>query len=328
MKYIQIALSIEMMLDLSTLTIEDVTGHLRAVDEHMEQATATMDSGKLLLTEEEWAARIKEKKSREASSSHGGDGKHRGEASLEKKKKMVDPNACRRCEKTGHWANVCPNHKQEKKAKEKGEVMAVEGHGKALKVVNLDEPHAQVHLGRVGDEQEQWWHLDSSANNHMTGSKEAFSELDGNMTDIVKFGDGSRVVIRGHGTINFSIGQLDERGSEVLIKDDVLRIRDWEQRLLSKVKRSWNRLYLLDLKVEQPIYLAAWHTEEPWLWHALYGHLSFYAHSQLEKMDEVVEAIKKFKAYAEAESDKKLRVLRTDRGDEFTSVEFAAYYVD
>ena len=34
------------------------------------------------------------------------------------------------------------------------------------------------------------------------------------------------------------IGQLDERGSEVLIKDRVLRIRDQEQRLLAKVKRS------------------------------------------------------------------------------------------
>ena len=112
-KYIQIALSIKTMLELSTLTIKDVTGRLRAVDERMEQATAMTDSGKLLLIEEEWAARIKEK-SREASSSRGGDGKRHSKACSEKKKKMVDPNACRRCGKMGHWAKECPNRKQEK----------------------------------------------------------------------------------------------------------------------------------------------------------------------------------------------------------------------
>ena len=96
----------------------------------------------------------------------------------------------------------------------------------------------------------------------MTGSKEVFSELDDDVTGTVKFGDGSRVAIRGRDTIIFrcqndehhaltdvyyipqlrssiiSIGQLDERGSEVLIKDGVLRIRDREQQLLAKVKRS------------------------------------------------------------------------------------------
>ena len=121
----------------------------------------------------------------------------------------------------------------------------------------------------MGGEQEQRWYLDSGASNHMTGSKAAFSELDDDVTDTVKFGDDSRVAIRGRGTIIFrcqngehhaltdvyyipqlrssiiSIGQLDERGSEVLIKDGVLRIRDWEQRLLAKVKRSRNWLYLL-----------------------------------------------------------------------------------
>ena len=68
-------------------------------------------------------------------------------------------------------ATFCALHDVE--AKQKGEVMAVEGHGKALKAVNLDEPRAQVHLGRVGDEQEQRWYLDSSASNHMMGSKAA-----------------------------------------------------------------------------------------------------------------------------------------------------------
>ena len=151
-------------------------------------------------------------------------------------------------------ATFCALHDVE--AKEKGEVMAVEGSRKALKAVNLDEPRAQVHLGHVGGEQEQRWYLDSGVSNHITGSKDAFSKLNGNMTDMMKFDDGSRVAIQGHDTIIFrcqnrehralmdvyyipqlhssiiSIGQLDERGSEVLIKDGVLRIRDREQRLL------------------------------------------------------------------------------------------------
>ncbi|XP_066323887.1 uncharacterized protein [Miscanthus floridulus] len=142
----------------------------------------------------------------------------------------------------------------------------------------------------------------------MTGSKEAFSELDGDVTGIVKFGDGSRMMIQGHDTIIFrcqngehraltdvyyipqlrssivSIGQLDKLRCELLIKSRILRIWDQEWRLLAKVKRSRNRLYLLDLKVEQLVCLAAWHTEEPWLWHARFGHLSFDALGRLEKM--------------------------------------------
>ena len=50
-------------------------------------------------------------------------------------------------------ATFCALHDVE--AKEKEDVMAVEGHDKALKAVNLDEPRAQVHLGHLGGEQEQ-----------------------------------------------------------------------------------------------------------------------------------------------------------------------------
>jgi transposase InsO family protein len=48
----------------------------------------------------------------------------------------------------------------------------------------------------------------------------------------------------------------------------------------------------------------------------------------LTSKDEATDAIKRFQARAEAESGKKLRVLRTNRGGEFTSVEFAAYCID
>ena len=48
----------------------------------------------------------------------------------------------------------------------------------------------------------------------------------------------------------------------------------------------------------------------------------------LTSKTEAVEAVKKFKARVEAESDKKLRVVQTDRDGEFTLGEFAAYYAD
>ena len=48
----------------------------------------------------------------------------------------------------------------------------------------------------------------------------------------------------------------------------------------------------------------------------------------LMSKDEAATAIKKFKTRSEAEGGKKLRVLRTDRGGEFTLVEFIAYCAD
>ena len=86
---------------------------------------------------------------------------------------------------------------------EKEEATTVEGPGKALKAVNLNEPRAQVHLGHVGADQEQQWYLDSGASNHMTGSKAVFSELVDDVTGTVKFGDGSRVTIQRRDTIIF-----------------------------------------------------------------------------------------------------------------------------
>ena len=90
-------------------------------------------------------------------------------------------------------ATFCALHDVD--VEEKEEATIVEGPGKALKAINLDEPRTQVHLGRVGTDQEQRWYLDSSASKHMMGSKEAFSKLDDDVTGMVKFGDGSRVAI-------------------------------------------------------------------------------------------------------------------------------------
>jgi hypothetical protein len=44
--------------------------------------------------------------------------------------------------------------------------------------------------------------------------------------------------------------------------------------------------------------------------------------------DQAPAAIRRFKAAAELETGRKLKVLRTDRGGEFNSVEFGEYCVE
>jgi hypothetical protein len=81
-----------------------------------------------------------------------------------------------------------------------------------------------------------------------------------------------------------SIGQLDERGCQVLIDDGVLR-RD--HHLVTKINCSTNRLYKIDLRLTQPVCLAAHGDDEAWLWHALFKHLSFDALRNLERHEMV-----------------------------------------
>ncbi|WVZ62954.1 hypothetical protein U9M48_012642 [Paspalum notatum var. saurae] len=76
-----VAVAIETMLDLDALSIEDVTGRLKAVEDRAEAPTAQGEGpkGQLLLTEEEWTARMKEKQRGDAgSSSSRGRGRRRG----------------------------------------------------------------------------------------------------------------------------------------------------------------------------------------------------------------------------------------------------------
>lgn len=143
------------------------------------------------------------------------------------------------------------------------------------------------------------WILDTGATNHMTGVRKAFSELDTGVHGTVRFGDGSVVDIEGRGTILFknkkgehqalsgvyhiprltanivSMGQLDEEGFKIQIEGGVLRIWDERRRLLAKVSRSMNRLYVLKLNVDRPVCMAAQGDDVAWRWHARFGHLSF-----------------------------------------------------
>jgi hypothetical protein len=105
----------------------------------------------------------------------------------------------------------------------------------------------------------------------MTGRREFFTELDSDVRGSIKFGDASGMEIKGVGSVIFTaesgehrlltgvyyipalrnsiicLGQLDEIGSRVEIKDGVMRIWDHHYRLLAKVTRGTNQLYVLNV---------------------------------------------------------------------------------
>jgi hypothetical protein len=76
-----------------------------------------------------------------------------------------------------------------------------------------------------------------------------------------------------------NLGQLDESDSRVEIKDGVMRIWDRHHRLLTKVTRCTNRLYVLNVQVAQPLCLTARRDDEAW--HERFRHLHFKALKRL-----------------------------------------------
>jgi hypothetical protein len=133
----------------------------------------------------------------------------------------------------------------------------------------------------------------------MTESRAAFINLDTRMWGTVRFDDDSAVEIEGRGRVEFiyrngevwcfdgvyiipkltasimSVGRLDEDGYQVLIGGGELAIREPGGKLLAKVKRVGNRLYLLTMKLTAARCLVSREVALCWRWHECLGHLNF-----------------------------------------------------
>ena len=155
------------------------------------------------------------------------------------------------------------------------------------------------------------WYLDTGAINHMTGRQEFFNKLDESITRSVKFGNNSRIQIKGRGEIEvnqkdgsifclgnvlfvpkleaniLSLGRLDEEGYRMIMGEGKLTIFNRYGQLFAEVHRSTGRLYLLKLSIIDQCLIISEDTIEEWLWHSRFGHLNFHTLQEMSRKKSV-----------------------------------------
>ncbi|KAH7537743.1 hypothetical protein FEM48_Zijuj03G0125400 [Ziziphus jujuba var. spinosa] len=194
-----------------------------------------------------------------------GNGKGRdGQNSARPKSKYVDKSKieCFRCHRYGHYRSECRTN-------------LIKDRGERSERSNFAEKEEEISLLMVSHIQEETnenlWYLDTGCSNHICGVKSAFSDLDESFRNTVKFGDNSTVSVMGKGRVSIqtkrnstlsipdvlyvpdlksnllSVGQLQEKGYEISIKDGVCRIQDDNLGLIAQVRMTANQMFPLYL---------------------------------------------------------------------------------
>ncbi|KAK1434246.1 hypothetical protein QVD17_11166 [Tagetes erecta] len=320
-RFIAVVATIEQFGDLKTMTFSEAVGRLKAFEERTkEEERSGSEKQKLLYTYEEWEARKNQTKgsgknwSSDSKQSHSSQStnkvnKGKGKSQDGKKKKDRSKMKCYRCETPGHFASQCPQKRKNEESnatQHEGPVLYMIDNEDKERVL-LNEDRVDPSKYKLNNHEENVWILDNGASNHMTGNQDWFTHLDQTTVGKVRFGDDSRVEIKGRGTVVLqgksgqqrilndvyfipslksniiSLGQLDESGYKVTMEHGTLLLFEKSGSLLMKVPRSLNRLYKIKLNVATPVCLQVKLDDEAWLWHARLGHLNFDSLKELSK---------------------------------------------
>jgi hypothetical protein len=163
----QVAVMIEVTQDLSKLTLEDVGGRLRAAEDRaMEDDTLPpprVDS-RLLLTEEQWKEKMRQRSNAGQGSFGGGEQRRRPRKCGNGWKKGAQrDDKCHNCECTGHWAKDCRQPRKERA----NLTQAEDDDEPALLMAMVEESHdvvepAPLQVVEPALEQQQLVHLDET----------------------------------------------------------------------------------------------------------------------------------------------------------------------
>jgi hypothetical protein len=271
-KFDYVVCSIEESRDIDTLTIDELQSslivHEQRMSTHVEQEHA------LQITHgDQFGGRSR------------GRGSSRGRGWGRSRQQHFSKNTveCYHCHKLGHFQWECPSKEKEANYTETQDEMLL---------------MAYVEMNNISNE--DLWFLDSGCINHMCGKKDYFSDLNEKFRDAVKLGNNASMAVMGKGNVRLqvhgktqiftnvffvpelknnllSIGQLQEKGLDILFQHGRCKVFHHEQGLIMDTKMSANRMFVLHA-ASHPLKTVCFNTiteDMVQLWHCRYGHLSF-----------------------------------------------------